>query len=215
MRYVTLRVTPEEGYFHPVSRRFFEEPSLTPQAVHGMEALGDGTCVMFTEFTGDLERAREIYEASPEVHDFSVAGDGRAFGYSRVELNESTAAMIEQRRELELVVDTPIEFTPGGGHRVTLIGDAETITAGPPAPIDGVDVTVEEMGEFGPDRRRLVDRLTERQREVLAAAVGAGYYDHPRTGSLADVAAATDLAAGTVGEHLQKVEAAVLPELLN
>ncbi|MFC7174018.1 helix-turn-helix domain-containing protein [Haloplanus litoreus] len=37
-----------------------------------------------------------------------------------------------------------------------------------------------------------------------------GYYDSPREGSVADVAATLDVAPGTAAEHLRKAEATVM-----
>lgn len=51
--------------------------------------------------------------------------------------------------------------------------------------------------------------LTDRQGEVLAAAVAAGYYETPREGTLADVAAAVDAGRGAVSETLRRAEGAL------
>jgi predicted DNA binding protein len=55
--------------------------------------------------------------------------------------------------------------------------------------------------------------LTERQQEVLEVALELGYYDVPRQATHNDIAERLDLSVGTVGEHLQKIEARVFKTL--
>jgi predicted DNA binding protein len=52
--------------------------------------------------------------------------------------------------------------------------------------------------------------MTDRQREALAAAVSVGYYDRPRSGSLADVARELHCARSTAGELVRKGEASLV-----
>jgi len=52
--------------------------------------------------------------------------------------------------------------------------------------------------------------LTDRQREVLLAAVAQGYYETPRACSLTDLAADLDLAKSTVSETLHRAEGRVI-----
>lgn len=56
--------------------------------------------------------------------------------------------------------------------------------------------------------------LTDRQREVLSVAVENGYYEIPRETTYEEIAAELGVSAGTVSEHLQKVEATVLSTLV-
>ncbi|MFB6139204.1 MAG: helix-turn-helix domain-containing protein [Halosimplex sp.] len=218
MRYVTLLVTPTEGQgFHPVSERIVADPDVHGEAIHRMDDLGDGTVTLLAEVSGDADRYRALLADSPEVEEFTVAdGEGdRAWGYSRVETNDLVEYMLEQDRELELVRDMPIELTDDGGQRVTLIGTEAAFSraAGFPEP-GGYEITVEKTGEYRPESDRLVDALTERQREVLEAAVAVGYYETPREATHEDVADVVGCSPATVGEHLQKIERAVFGALI-
>ena len=217
MRYVTLVVRPVEGQgFHPVSERIARDPALSPEAIHRMNDLGDGTVTLLAEASGDAERYRSILAESPAVHEFAVAdaeGD-RAYGYSRAETNDLVEYMLARDRELEFVRDWPIELLPEGGQRVTLIGTEEAFARAEYDPPDGVDIEVEKTGQYHPEGGRLLDALTDRQREVLEAAVETGYYDTPRRATHADVAEAVGCSPATAGEHLQKVERAVFGALV-
>jgi hypothetical protein len=52
--------------------------------------------------------------------------------------------------------------------------------------------------------------LTERQRHLLQTAVNCGYYDSPRTCTLTDLAAMTDIAKSTASETLHRAEGTII-----
>nr|WP_282594569.1 helix-turn-helix domain-containing protein [Halomarina salina] len=56
--------------------------------------------------------------------------------------------------------------------------------------------------------------MTDRQLEVMRAAVEVGYYDVPKRGDREDIAAALDLSPSTIGRHLQKAERHIVTRLL-
>ena len=78
---------------------------------------------------------------------------------------------------------------------------------------DSIGVELVEIGEYDPAARGPKALLTDRQLEVLDAAIEAGYYEEPRKGTQADVAERVDVAPATVGEHLRRVEGTVLRAL--
>lgn len=96
------------------------------------------------------------------------------------------------------------------------IGDREAnfSLVGPQDAIAGTIDAYEDSGA-SPDLRRLggyqgrerpLDRLTDRQREVIQTAFDMGYYEVPRKVSTADISAELDLDSSTVAEHLQRAE---------
>lgn len=206
MRYVTMVMKPAEGYYNAVNRAVTHEPSITPVAIHGVELLDSGTVLQQTEVRGDLDRLREILAETDEILDYAVFGDREGFAYTRYEPTELIEHLIENNRENELMVQWPVGYTEDGNQRITLVGHDEAFArAGTDEP-EGVEVTVEEVGDFDPDQHRLYGLLTDRQQEVLEAAVELGYYDDPRRATQEDVADAVGVATGTVAEHLRKVE---------
>lgn len=214
MRYVTLLVRPDDEAFHPVGTRLVTDPAVTREAIHRFDPMDDGTVAMLAAASGDLDRYREILAESPEVLDFAVSGDGEGYAYSRIEMNDFVEYLTAQQRDLELVLDMPIEILDDGAHRMTLIGSAAAFAATEYDPPEGVALEIERTGEYHPEAERLLDGLTDRQRDVLRVAVEAGYYDHPRRATQEDVAARVDCATGTAGEHLQKIEKAIFGALV-
>jgi DNA-binding CsgD family transcriptional regulator len=69
----------------------------------------------------------------------------------------------------------------------------------------GLTPALERLGRYEATERTL-DRLTARQREVLRTAYRVGYFEVPREGSAADVAAELDIGQSTVVEHLRRAE---------
>ena len=120
-------------------------------------------------------------------------------------------AMAEQAEELLGTCDPQLE---GEGTRMSLVGRQETIAElireyqGA-----GVSPELERLGSYrGPDR--LLDDLTDRQREVIRTAHNMGFYEVPREVSTEEVATELELDPSTVAEHLQRAERNLLDGLL-
>ncbi|WP_245154533.1 helix-turn-helix domain-containing protein [Halorussus marinus] len=59
----------------------------------------------------------------------------------------------------------------------------------------------------------VLDELTDRQREVLATAIGSGYYQHKRETTIENIADDVGIAPTTGWKHLTRAEAKVMAEL--
>lgn len=216
MRYVTMRVSPVEGGgFHPLGRALSADPAVERGNIYRIERLDDGTALLLAEARGDVDRYREILRESGYVHDFSIVEDeGWWYSYTHFEPNDVNERMLELQYESQLAMETPIEVEPDGSFVLTLVGPMEAFQSAAPADADGYDIEVLETGEHYPELGDLFLSLTDRQREVLEAAVEAGYYDNPRQATHEDIAGQVDASPSTVGEHLRKIESRVFEELV-
>ncbi|WP_246984414.1 helix-turn-helix domain-containing protein [Halorientalis marina] len=215
MRHAELVLRPGRAGFHPADRALVDAPTVERVAIHHINQLDDDTIVFLYQLQGDLDRAREILTAHADVLTHSISrADRDLHAYIHFEPNEIVDALFRLPQEYSLVVDTPIECLSEGGIRVTALGDHETLTTAISLIPDAIDVELETMGDYHPDDRQLFSALTERQQEILLTAVDMGYYDVPREATYEDIAAALDLAPVTVGEHLRKIEARVLTEIV-
>lgn len=210
MRYVTVRATPPSGgAFHPVGASVAEDPAVSQGPVHQIEMVDGGTGISLTEIHSGLDRYRAILDESPYVIESTATGDEAGFVYTHFELDDLSRRLLAYRRGSELMIDMPIQHGRDGSVRVTLVGEESAFTdAFDDLPAE-VDLDLLEMGEYDPGVEQLFARLTPRQREVLAAAVDAGYYDDPRAATHDDLAADLGISPSTVGEHLRKIEARV------
>jgi DNA-binding NarL/FixJ family response regulator len=213
MRYATFVI--EAGAdLHPADRAMAAEPTVQREAIDQINLLDDGTVVTLYRVRGGLDRMREVLTERPDVLVCDVSGEREGLAYVRFHPTATVERLLTAMQEHEIVLDVPIKHTESGGLRVTVVGEDEALRRVGSAFAEVVAVSLERTGEYRPDLREFSALLTERQREILAAAVAAGYYRTPREATHADVAQSLDLSAGTVGEHLRKIEARVLPELV-
>ena len=106
----------------------------------------------------------------------------------------------------EELVGTCDPAVDNGGATVSLVGPQAAIadTVGE-YEADGASPELRRLGGYDGGERPLAE-LTDRQREVVETAYGAGYYEVPREATAAEVASELGLDASTVVEHLQRVE---------
>lgn len=209
MRYLTVGVhAVEPGAFHPIGKRLAEEPAIQQEAIHHAELLADGTIVLLAEGSGDRERYEEIMRESAQVETFLVSGEQRWIATSQFEAHGPVRRFLEMRRESDLVVKWPIQFTGGGSIEITFLGtdsdfqDFYNLIG----QSDIFDVQVVETGAYDPNDTSFMRALTTRQQEVLEAAVEEGYYNNPREATHDDVADVIGIAPTTVGDHLREIE---------
>jgi len=104
----------------------------------------------------------------------------------------------------------PLRCTAGGGFRVTAVGPESALDSATARLPSTVGVDIHCVREYRPDRHQLGVGLTDRQQEILEAAVAAGYHEIPKRMTCADVVDRLGIARATVGEHLQRIEVRVL-----
>jgi len=215
IRHLRLKLVPERGWFHPIETDIIPASDVHRQAIHEMKLLDEETVMTLYEFSGEPATIRDICERREEIHTYELFESGdRLFVYAQFEPNEFVSGFIELQRELRVVVGHVTEFTDDGSIRTTLIGRMDHLRETAAALDDWVDVTIEQVGEYHPPDAQLYHALTGRQRETLRVALELGYYESPRQATHADIADALDRTSGTVAEHLQKVESAVLHEVV-
>jgi predicted DNA binding protein len=155
-------------------------------------------------------------DASSYVEDYLVSGEEPWMAVSRFELSAATRALMTRADREGIVVDTPMQINSDGTLRITYLGDDEALQSLYEALTDDAPFHIEvlETGTYSPDQHALTRLLTDRQREVLEAAVDVGYYRTPRRATHEDVAAAVGIASTTAGEHLRKIEQRVFTALV-
>lgn len=216
MRQFTLLIAPENGAFHPTDRALLDEPSVTRKTLLHADRLPDGTAVIQSRLTGDPSAAERVLDEEPTALSYDVFGTGDEEFHVHAHLASAGSAveLIALAAEYNLLIHTPFPFTDGG-LRATLAGTREHVRRAA-SEVHG-DITVRFLGTeaYDPQRDDLLSRLTERQRDVLAAAVEIGYYETPRRATHDDIADALDCSTSTAGEHLRKIEERVLTELVS
>ena len=212
-RYATALLIPGPDGFHPGDKALREEPTITQESIPHITLLNDGTVIMMYQLRGDLERAKELLDASPVAISCGVAGTDRGLVYVHSGAVDPGKSLLLVSHQYKVILNTPLEYTSEGNLRVTLIGESEPLQRALAVLADSFEVQLEKTGEYRPGLRDLGWLLTDRQRQILQVAVEQGYYEVPRQATIQDIANETELSVATVGEHLQKVEGKVLSQI--
>ncbi|QLD87607.1 helix-turn-helix domain-containing protein [Natronomonas salina] len=215
MRHVTFQLAPRNGELHPFDAVVRDDPELSRWAIHQVDPVAEEGLAILVEFDGPVEKLQRVVAEQSDVVSSSVTeSDDGVFVYAHFEPDEWLRQLYEVTDEYEIFVDTPMYYTGGGALEITAIGELEDIRAASLALPDGVDLHLLSTGEYRPANESLYEQLTPRQQETLRAAVETGYYQEPRRVTYQDVADELGISAGTVGEHLRKIESTILTGVL-
>lgn len=241
MRYAEVSIRPNARGFHPADGQFVDDEAVERIAIHHINQLNDGSVVLLYELSGTPSRVRTILRSHEDVLKFSVSPIGsvdssrdstigsadppptstcsetsaRALhAYAHVNPNELVQSLFTLPQEFSLVIDTPIDCVRDGGIRVRVLGDQSTIATALECLPTAVTTELLGTGRYRPKGRHVTAHLTPRQRDILAVAIDQGYYEVPRATTHEALASELSLSAGTVGEHLRKIESTVLNEVM-
>jgi len=217
MRYFQILLTPsEQEGFHAVDSLTAQHPDLEREAILHLNLLNDNSGVALFLMQGEKEVLREIYEDHEMVLSWDIFDSEESGFHAHVhfEPDDPATELLQIVDRHKLYLDPPMEFTEDGSLRLTAAGPQELVRSAAIDIPETVDAYLELIGEYEPQRDSLVTMLTDRQQEVLGKAVEMGYYSIPRQVTHEDLATELDCSAGTVGEHLRKIEACVLSELM-
>lgn len=204
MKSIRLALAYSAGAIHPIHRFVCESPFVERELLLEWTVSGDRRTLV-----GYVEGERDPYGAvladRPDVEEYDLVdddGDGFFF-YARARHGETGRGLLDAFDRETVVVVPPVEFRPDRTMRTTLVGppaDLQAVVDGLPS---GIDPRILSVGEYarGPGRA-----LTDRQREAVAAAWAAGYYEVPRDGGIEAVADRLDCAISTASDLLRRAE---------
>lgn len=213
MRYVTF-VIPQIDDERCSNGEYATDPAVKGEAIQYINLLDDGTGVGLYQLRGDLEQGMEALKVNPDVLACEESEASEGLVYVHFQANALMTDLLSLLRRYEIVVDWPMEYTDQGGLRVTMLGEDKKIREALTGIPDEIQITLEGIGEYHPDMRQFASLLTDRQQELLELAINEGYYEMPRRATLSDLADRANISAGTVGEHLRKIETKVIMELV-
>lgn len=213
MRSTTVVLTWENFALHPLDEAFRNADETDIEVTYYINPVGDGAYVELCEFGGDLDRARAVLDDTEAVINYEMSDTGVTYVHYRA--SSALDGLVTMPQEHEIVLQWPIEFVRHGdrGIKVTLVGTEAAMGAAFAAIPPEITVSLVRTGEYEDDSTRTWSALTDRQREVLATALQAGYYSVPREATHRDIADELGLAPATVSEHLQRIEARVMSSL--
>lgn len=215
MRYVQLTLSPADGVFHPVEHVLLEAGLVERVKLRQVRLLADDSVLGLYSGVGDSDALASALADHTMVRTHDVfEADGLLYAYLHLAPGEPVVGLLSIVEEYRLILETPMVFREDG-ITVTVIGEHGVERAAVEAIPDGIDVEIHRIGEYRPGEGGILPMLTDRQREVLDAAVDAGYYAVPREATHGDVAARLGCAPSTASEHLRRIESRLMPALLD
>lgn len=217
MRQFRFTLTPTDGHLNSFSRAVRERDDVERVAIRWLNRQRDGAATACYRMTGRASALDDLLARATDIETaetFNEGPDGFDL-YLHFRPDGPGAALLAVVDEYNLVLEMPIEFGPNGRLEVTVAGTDADVQAAVAAVPDDIAVDVEQVTEYEPGRWHVRSELTERQREVVRAAIGLGYYDAPRRATQAEVAERVGCSATTAGSHLRKAEATVLRALFD
>jgi len=198
-----LEVTlPEDVWVGQVTRT---HPDATLSVLSVLPTEGGGVALVALRDDDAPSVVRDIDDADgvEEVELQRAAEDVRE-AIIRVETTDPR--LLLPLLDSRLPVEYPVEVT-GGTARLTVAGSRDRLSAFATAlETMGMDYVV----DYVHDAIDAEDLLTDGQRELLAAAIRAGYYDTPRETTLTELADQHGIAKSTASERLHRAEGKVI-----
>lgn len=212
MKRLTVILDPGDHKLVPVFDTL-DKDVVKREHLYHYNMLTDGTVVLLYQLRGNLDHARTVFDASPDVLHYDIPDQEDGHVYLHCEMNESLTSILSTLQKSEVIMTIPIEFLSDDRVRVTFIGEHAPLHHILDRIAEVIDIEIEKVGEYSSEGR-LSSKLTSRQREILTTAVEIGYYEVPRCATLSDIADEMELSVATAGEHLQKIEARILSEIV-
>lgn len=216
MKYLRLTVEPTGREIHPVHTLMTEQPFVEQVQILHWNLADFELPALFFYVVGDAAKVADGLDVLPEIETFDITpiDDDRFYCFTLGETTDIERTLYETFTSDSLIVLPPLTYDASGGVTFEMIGSPEILRDTLQRVPDGIDISVERVGEYDTARQTIDAALTSRQREVVLAAMSVGYYETPREATIDDVAAELDCARSTAAEHLQKAEARIVQTVL-
>jgi hypothetical protein len=211
MKRVTMTVTYSEETAHQTHRQLMRDSPASRSDLLVWGPMLDVTSLSW--FDADRDAVRDLLDGVDAVSDVAlVPGDAGTYAFVDRSEHEFEREVLSLVSGAQVVFVPPLTFYETGELQFEAVGEQDRLSEFYRDLSELVDVRIDRVHTFR--RRQTSASVTEKQRDALEAAVSAGYYEIPRTGSVEDVAAALDCAPSTAGELLRRAEAAVVQEFV-
>ncbi|AGB37414.1 helix-turn-helix domain-containing protein [Natronococcus occultus] len=205
MAHATLTVTmPEQVWIQQVSTAY---PAATFRVLAAVPGSESGFALVRITGSSVPEMVAEI-ETHPQVLELTVVQ--RSEREATIHFETTAPLLLFSARESGIPIELPVEIQDGEAT-IEVTGSRERLAE-----------LAEQLEQFGLQYRieRVQERLhqsqllSERQLEVVSAAVDAGYYDTPRRCSLTELAGHLGIAKSTCSETLHRAEEAIVKQFV-
>jgi hypothetical protein len=207
MKRIQFSIAYPERLRHPLHRRLVEVESVTRAEILMWSPTGNATALLRCD-GGRAATERLIGAIDSLLVSHLVAGSSGTYAFLRQEEYEFPTELLDAITAARVIFLPPVVLRASGPVEFEAVGEPPALSAFHERLSAVGDPTIEQVREF--DRSPSAARLTDRQQAAVAVAVSVGYYDVPRTGSIADVAAELDCSTSTAGELVRKAESRIV-----
>jgi len=206
MRYLQIHIPVEQGKGlpgYPLISMFNQVTLICP------DVLEDNLPTYILQFNGDFSNGYEQYLSSKAHRILHVHEHTETMLIATCHLIGILPMMVHQTEGVWL--QTPSSLLRENGMLMTIIGTKKGLSdirrkfvSSVPGELK-MRITSDIKAEWV-----ATPQLPERRKEVIELAVDMGYYHTPRKCTQRDIATALNLRQGTVAEHLQSAEGAII-----
>ena len=211
MKRIRFSATYPDRFVHPLHRKIVDGTAITRAELLMWSPTPDATTLIWCDGTREATETVIDDIESLLVSTLVEDGDG-TYAFLHQADYEFASALLDVVANARVIFLPPVVFSQTGAVTFEAVGESAALSTLYEALSQIGDVTIEQVRAF--ERGHAPSRLTDRQRAALKAAASVGYYDVPRTGTIADVAAELDCSSSTAGELVRKAEAAVIRDFL-
>lgn len=188
---------PDGTWIHAVTTAY---PATVVRVVAVLPGGAVGTALVELR-TADPVAVLSAVDGHPDVESVELLWqyDDRAL----VQLETATPFLLAHVAQVGVPLETPFDIRDGTVELSLTTSSARLSALGDRLDEAGIAYETEAIHH---DPGREADRLSDRQRELLLAAVDAGYYQTPRGASLTEVAASMGIAKATGSDLLHRAE---------
>ncbi|RQG94392.1 helix-turn-helix domain-containing protein [Natrarchaeobius chitinivorans] len=217
MKYLDVWLRQPEWMLHPMQEFIRHEDVVRYEELLTWNILPEeGLEYELFYVEADVDRYREAISDVESIVDYRLApiDDQSLNVWACQETRPEDRSWRGAFSDRHLVVVPPIRFDDDAAMGMTIVGDGDDVQEVFENLPSEIEVRVSEIGTY--DRRggTLAGVLTDRQLEAAATALRLGYYDVPRSASLADVADRLGCAESTASMLVRRAERAVFSRLL-
>ncbi|WP_336327348.1 helix-turn-helix domain-containing protein [Halovenus sp. HT40] len=214
---VSYRITPEQEYFDR-GETVLWDAGIYLESIRSMEFVEDGSVVMVYEVDGDAETLQGCLDAAPEkIIDYSITEDSDPL-VAQLWLypDETLEQLLDVHRSFGVSVEFPIDYVSQNPATIEIVetGPRNELRDRIEQTREVADVHINHVHRHRPGSEQLFRELTDRQQEVLQAAVEQGYYQIPREATHQKIADELGCSKSVVGQHLRRVEAALVSSVV-
>ena len=207
---IAVKIPAEQ--LHPMHQFVCESPAIDRETILERDTGGELTTLLL-HVAGDRQRYEQTIDEVPEVEEWTTTATEEGFyAYVRTQLRTREQQYRQALNRDAVLVVPPVELRSDRTVRQTMVGHSDALSAAIEALPDDVDIEILQTGTYD---RSTGARVSDRQREALAAAWDVGYYEVPREGDIEAVACELDCASSTASDLLRRAERRVVAAMLD